>query len=211
MRSVHVGGTLVDGSANTINCYIDRDIDAVMKRTSRRPLVVNGQGTIKPVGGAGLGDRARCRGHAASRPDGQLAGHVAGRRGDLVPHLRVHAASEASQPVQHRDRRRGWLLPRSRRLGGGHHDRQDVGPDAVRGHLPVDPAALLGAGDEVPKDHAAANVPMLPVVASPATVAPLGPLVVPRSSPPPAQAALNSLAGIRCAARRAGATCTSRL
>ena len=43
-----IGGTLAAGSANTINCYIDRDIDAVMKRTSRRPLVVNGQGTIKP-------------------------------------------------------------------------------------------------------------------------------------------------------------------
>ncbi|HZR50915.1 MAG TPA: heme o synthase [Streptosporangiaceae bacterium] len=43
-----VGGTLAAGSANTINCYIDRDIDAVMKRTKRRPLVVNGQGTIKP-------------------------------------------------------------------------------------------------------------------------------------------------------------------
>ena len=38
-----VGGTLAAGSANTINCYIDRDIDAVMKRTSRRPLVVNGR------------------------------------------------------------------------------------------------------------------------------------------------------------------------
>ena len=33
-----VGGTLAAGSANTINCYIDRDIDAVMRRTSRRPL-----------------------------------------------------------------------------------------------------------------------------------------------------------------------------
>jgi len=43
-----VGGTLAAGSANTINCYIDRDIDAVMKRTSRRPLVVGGQGTIRP-------------------------------------------------------------------------------------------------------------------------------------------------------------------
>jgi heme o synthase len=40
-----VGGTLAAGSANTINCYIDRDIDAVMKRTSRRPLV-NKQGVI---------------------------------------------------------------------------------------------------------------------------------------------------------------------
>ena len=33
-----VGGTLAAGSANTINCYIDRDIDALMRRTSRRPL-----------------------------------------------------------------------------------------------------------------------------------------------------------------------------
>lgn len=32
------GGTLAAGSANTINCYLDRDIDAVMRRTSRRPL-----------------------------------------------------------------------------------------------------------------------------------------------------------------------------
>jgi protoheme IX farnesyltransferase len=33
-----VGGAFAAGSANTINCYIDRDIDAMMKRTSRRPL-----------------------------------------------------------------------------------------------------------------------------------------------------------------------------
>ncbi|HSZ48788.1 MAG TPA: heme o synthase [Streptosporangiaceae bacterium] len=45
-----VGGALAAGSANTLNCYIDRDIDAVMKRTSRRPLVAKagGQATIKP-------------------------------------------------------------------------------------------------------------------------------------------------------------------
>lgn len=33
-----VGGTLVAGSANAINCYIDRDIDEVMRRTRKRPL-----------------------------------------------------------------------------------------------------------------------------------------------------------------------------
>jgi heme o synthase len=32
------GGTLAAGGANVINCYIDRDIDQVMHRTSRRPL-----------------------------------------------------------------------------------------------------------------------------------------------------------------------------
>jgi protoheme IX farnesyltransferase len=43
-----IGGTFAAGSANTINCYIDRDIDALMKRTSRRPLV-NQQGAVKPA------------------------------------------------------------------------------------------------------------------------------------------------------------------
>jgi heme o synthase len=33
-----VGGMLSAGSANTLNCYIDRDIDAKMRRTRRRPL-----------------------------------------------------------------------------------------------------------------------------------------------------------------------------
>jgi len=46
-----VGGALAAGSANTINCYIDRDIDAVMRRTSRRPLVAasGGQAAIRPA------------------------------------------------------------------------------------------------------------------------------------------------------------------
>ncbi|MCL1870888.1 MAG: heme o synthase [Promicromonosporaceae bacterium] len=34
-----VGGALAAGSANAYNCYYDRDIDAVMNRTKRRPLV----------------------------------------------------------------------------------------------------------------------------------------------------------------------------
>jgi heme o synthase len=34
-----IGGTLAAGSANTLNCVVDRDIDAVMSRTKRRPLV----------------------------------------------------------------------------------------------------------------------------------------------------------------------------
>ena len=36
---VVVGGALAAGSANALNCYIDRDIDEVMRRTSSRPLV----------------------------------------------------------------------------------------------------------------------------------------------------------------------------
>jgi protoheme IX farnesyltransferase len=33
-----VGGALAAGSANTLNCYLDRDIDAIMARTSNRPI-----------------------------------------------------------------------------------------------------------------------------------------------------------------------------
>ncbi|PYO82255.1 MAG: protoheme IX farnesyltransferase, partial [Gemmatimonadetes bacterium] len=34
-----VGGTMAAGSANALNCVIDADIDKVMNRTKRRPLV----------------------------------------------------------------------------------------------------------------------------------------------------------------------------
>jgi heme o synthase len=44
-----LGGALAAGSANTLNCYIDRDIDAVMRRTAHRPLVARGtRAAIKP-------------------------------------------------------------------------------------------------------------------------------------------------------------------
>ncbi len=34
-----LGGALAAGSANALNCYVDRDIDELMARTARRPLV----------------------------------------------------------------------------------------------------------------------------------------------------------------------------
>lgn len=40
-----VGGTLSAGGANAVNMWVDRDIDAVMKRTQKRPLVT---GEISP-------------------------------------------------------------------------------------------------------------------------------------------------------------------
>jgi protoheme IX farnesyltransferase len=41
-----IGGTLSAGGANTINCWYDRDIDGVMRRTQSRPLVT---GIIEPA------------------------------------------------------------------------------------------------------------------------------------------------------------------
>ena len=40
-----VGGTLAAGGANTLNCYLDRDIDVVMRRTVNRPLAT---GAVTP-------------------------------------------------------------------------------------------------------------------------------------------------------------------
>jgi protoheme IX farnesyltransferase len=39
--AVLVGGGLAGGGASVLNCYIDRDIDQLMRRTKRRPLPAN--------------------------------------------------------------------------------------------------------------------------------------------------------------------------
>jgi protoheme IX farnesyltransferase len=41
-----LGGTLAAGGANAINMYVDRDIDSIMKRTQHRPLVT---GVLAPA------------------------------------------------------------------------------------------------------------------------------------------------------------------
>ena len=40
-----VGGSMAAGSANTLNCFLDRDIDMIMHRTERRPLAT---GLVSP-------------------------------------------------------------------------------------------------------------------------------------------------------------------
>ena len=47
-----VGGTLSAASANTLNCYFDRDIDRLMHRTANRPLVT---GVIPPASALAFG------------------------------------------------------------------------------------------------------------------------------------------------------------
>jgi len=45
MVATVIGGTLAAGGANAVNMYVDRDIDAIMKRTRNRPLVT---GVLEP-------------------------------------------------------------------------------------------------------------------------------------------------------------------
>ena len=49
IAAVLLGGTLAAGGANTINCWIERDRDQLMRRTHARPLP---QGDISPRRGA---------------------------------------------------------------------------------------------------------------------------------------------------------------
>jgi heme o synthase len=166
-----VGGTLAAGSANTINCYIDRDIDAVMKRTSRRPLVVKGQGAIRPWEALAWGIAL---GAGATLLLGLMANWLAASLADaaIVFYIFVYTLLL---------KRRS---PANIVIGGAAGCFPVlVGWAAVTGTVAL-PAVVLFAviflwtpphfwalAMKFRKDYAAAGVPMLPVVATPAQVA----------------------------------------
>ena len=164
-----VGGTLAAGSANTINCYIDRDIDAVMKRTSRRPLV-NKQGSVKPAEALVWGITL---GAGATALLGLMANWLAASLADAAILFYVFVYTLLLK-------RRS---PSNIVIGGAAGCFPVlVGWAAVKGTVAV-PAILLFAviflwtpphfwalAMKFRKDYAAAGVPMLPVVAAPAVV-----------------------------------------
>jgi len=164
-----VGGTMAAGSANTINCYIDRDIDAVMKRTSRRPLV-NKKGAVKPaealVWGVALGA-------GSTALLGLMANWLAASLADAAILFYVFVYTLLLK-------RRS---PSNIVIGGAAGCFPVlVGWAAVKGTVAI-PAIVLFAviflwtpphfwalAMKFRKDYAAANVPMLPVVAPAAEV-----------------------------------------
>jgi heme o synthase len=166
-----VGGTLAAGSANTINCYLDRDIDAVMKRTSRRPLVVNGHGIIKPWEALTWGIAL---GAGATLLLGLMTNWLAAALADVAILFYIFVYTLLLK-------RRS---PANIVIGGAAGCFPVlVGWAAVTGTVSL-PAVVLFAviflwtpphfwalAMKFRKDYAAANVPMLPVVASPAAVA----------------------------------------
>ncbi len=173
------GGALAAASANTLNCYIDRDIDAVMARTRRRPLVA-------PVSGHGAGS-----GPTAIRPAEALAsGIVLGAAATLLLGLAANwlAASLADAAILFYVF--VYTLGLKRRtasnivIGGAAGCFPVlVGWAAVTGTLSWwavvlfaviffwTPPHFWALAIRFRDDYAAASVPMLPVVATPATVA----------------------------------------
>jgi heme o synthase len=164
-----VGGTLAAGSANTINCYIDRDIDAVMKRTSRRPLV-NKEGAVKPAEALAWGIAL---GAAATVLLGLMANWLAASLADTAILFYVFVYTLLLK-------RRS---PSNIVIGGAAGCFPVlVGWAAVKGTVALPAIVLFGViflwtpphfwalAMKFRKDYAAAGVPMLPVVASAADV-----------------------------------------
>ena len=164
-----IGGTLAAGSANTINCYIDRDIDAIMKRTSRRPLV-NKQGAVKPAEALAWGI---VLGAGATALLGLMANWLAASLADAAILFYVFVYTLLLK-------RRS---PSNIVIGGAAGCFPVlVGWAAVKGTVAI-PAIVLFAviflwtpphfwalAMKFRKDYAAAGIPMLPVVAAPAAV-----------------------------------------
>jgi heme o synthase len=162
-----VGGTLAAGSANALNCYLDRDIDALMVRTAGRPLNKN---LVSPRGAlvfglalgvvATTGLWATTNGLAALLTLGAIAFYV-------VVYTMVLKRRTSSNIV--------W--------GGAAGCMPTlIGWAAVTGNLAWTPVVLFAIvffwtpphfwalAMRFRDDYAAAGVPMLPVVASDAVV-----------------------------------------
>jgi len=172
------GGALAAASANTLNCYIDRDIDAVMARTRRRPLVAHlGHGTGS--------------GPTAIRPAEALAsGIVLGAAATLVLGLLANWLAAALADAAILFYVFVYTIGLKRRtasnivIGGAAGCFPVlVGWAAVTGTVSWwavvlfaviffwTPPHFWALAIKFRDDYAAASVPMLPVVASPATVA----------------------------------------
>ncbi|MDX6206132.1 MAG: heme o synthase [Frankiales bacterium] len=165
-----VGGTLAAGSANTINCYVDRDIDQLMKRTARRPLA-QARSLVAPVEalrfGILLGVAATCLfGFAVNWPSALLAD------GAIAVYVFVYTLGLKRR------------TPNNIVIGGAAGCFPVlIGWSAVTGDVGWPAVVLFGViffwtpphfwalAMKFKDDYAAAGVPMLPVVADAATVA----------------------------------------
>jgi len=120
--AVIVAGTLASGGAGALNCYLDRDLDRTMGRTSRRPIP---QGEVSPVHALVFGS------HPIRGRNCHIRAATTVARKCLHPsrcrHLRhlLHQIPETQNVPEHCPRRISWKLCASRRLGRG--DRTVIG------------------------------------------------------------------------------------
>jgi heme o synthase len=160
--AVLVGGTLAAGGAHSINCWFDRDIDAAMSRTKRRPLP---DGRIPAWHALVVGVVLNVLAFAVLWSGANLLAAVLALLGTLI-YVFVYTV---------------WLkrtTPQNIVIGGAAGAVPPlVGWAAATGHLDLTAFALFGVvffwtpphfwalAQVIKADYARAQIPMLPVVA----------------------------------------------
>jgi protoheme IX farnesyltransferase len=160
--AVLAGGTFAAGGAHAINCWFDRDIDAEMSRTRRRPLP---GGRIPPWHALALGIALNVLAFAVLWAGANLLAAGLALAGTLI-YVFVYTA---------------WLkrsTPHNIVIGGAAGAVPPlVGWAAATGHLDLTALALFGVilfwtpphfwalAQVIKSDYARARIPMLPVVA----------------------------------------------
>jgi protoheme IX farnesyltransferase len=161
MLAVLAGGTLAAGGAHAINCWFDRDIDAAMSRTRRRPLPA---GRIPPWHALVIGIALNVIAFAVLWAGANLLAAGLAVAGTLI-YVFVYTV---------------WLkryTPQNIVIGGAAGAVPPlVGWAAATGHLDLTALALFGViffwtpphfwalAQMIKTDYARANIPMLPVV-----------------------------------------------
>ena len=110
-----------------------------------------GQGAGAAVARAGVRPGAGRAQHRLAVADHEPARRRPGADGDRLLRAGLHAHPQAAHGAEHRVGRRGGLHAGGDRLGGGHRPRRVAGAGDVRRDLLLDAAALLGAGDALPR------------------------------------------------------------
>jgi heme o synthase len=160
--AVLAGGTFAAGGAHAINCWFDRDIDAEMTRTSRRPLP---GGRIPPWHALAIGVALNLIAFAVLWAGANLLAAGLALAGTLI-YVFVYTV---------------WLkrtTPQNIVIGGAAGAVPPlVGWAAATGHLDLTALALFGViffwtpphfwalAQVIKSDYARARIPMLPVVA----------------------------------------------
>jgi protoheme IX farnesyltransferase len=160
--AVLVGGTLAAGGAHSINCWFDRDIDAEMSRTRRRPIP---GGRIPPAHALVIGTVLNVIAFAVLWVGANLLAAVLALVGALI-YVFVYTV---------------WLkrsTPQNIVIGGAAGAMPPlVGWAAATGRLDITALALFGVvffwtpphfwalAQVIKADYARARIPMLPVVA----------------------------------------------
>ena len=146
--------------------WYDADVDAVMTRTSRRPVPM---GRVQPGEALAFGLTLAGFSVAIARPAGELARRRPACIHDLLLCRRLYGMAKALHAAEHRDRRRRRRLSADDRLGGNN------------GSLSLEPVLLFliiffwtpphfwALALYRTDDYARAGIPMLPVVSGDAS------------------------------------------